>query len=59
MNPNPIIFPKLISLYNEHPRLYYEYLERLWCTRGQAKEIKNAIQKWIEETNYHTYLNAN
>lgn len=56
INPHPDIFPLLISLYNRHPRLYYDYLGE-WLTRGEAKEVKKLIIKWIDETNYPIYLN--
>lgn len=57
MNPHPIIFPKLIRLYNENPQAYYGYLGKLWVHREEANHLLKIIQVWIEETNYTEYLN--
>ena len=56
VNPHFSIFPRLIDLYNKHPRYYYQYLGE-WMTRGEARQIKLILIKWIEETNYPVYLN--
>lgn len=57
MNPHPIIFPKLIALYNKEPRAYYDYMNR-WMTRGQAKEILVIIYEWTKREGYNgEYLN--
>lgn len=58
MNPNPVIFPKLITLYNQDARDYYKFLRKLWMQEEQANELLLIIRNWIEKTNYPVYLNG-
>lgn len=54
MNPHPVIFPILIEKYNLGgglfgSRYFYDYLSNFGVSRAEAKEIKQIIQKWIED----------
>lgn len=56
MNPHPIIFPKLIQLWNEHPAKYHQHLN-WFMGRGEREQLLEIIRNWIKETNHETYLN--
>lgn len=58
INPHPIIFPKLIRIWNNSPEEYYNYICSLGGDNEYAHELIQYIHNWIEKTNYPVYLNA-
>ena len=57
VNPNPLIFPKLIELWNKSPTEYYRFLDRWGICVDGADMILEIIQKWVEERDYNIFLN--
>lgn len=51
MNAHPVIFPKLIALFNKNRDLYYDYLNKYYCDEWEAADILKQIREWDKRNN--------
>lgn len=58
INIHESIYPKLITLWNQSPRHYRNFLRDWYFTHGQCEKILDKIEEWVKvEQDQNLYLN--